>query len=176
MTDTEVTTDLNSNENEAPEVVAKADTTKQPIVARELLRSDAGTVDAGTVTMDRSGAESISAERVTMERSGSRTLEAKSVQMANSGVVMLNSDHTVLQGGSALFVKSRDARIVKSKAVALIAENAIVEGELKTLVHVGPASGNVKTFVDAKGAGALGVGLAVVLLLFGRLFRRKVAD
>ncbi|MBA2278136.1 MAG: hypothetical protein H0W06_10270, partial [Chloroflexia bacterium] len=62
---------------EEPTAVVKSDTTKTPMPARELLRQDAGDLDADQVTMERSGAESIKAQRVSMDRSGAKVLETR---------------------------------------------------------------------------------------------------
>ncbi len=161
-----------TNGTAPPDIVVKSDTTKEPGIGKELLRSDAGTVEATTVTMDRSGAESITADRVTMDHSGSRTLESKSAQLTNSGVVVLNSERAVMQGGSALLIKAAAARIIKSKALAIVSDNTTVEGELKTILHIGPVSGDLRPVLDTKGAAGLGAGLGIALLL-ARVWRRR---
>jgi hypothetical protein len=158
----------------APEFVAKTDTTKSPVEANELLRADAGDVQATTVTMDRSGAETVTAQRVTMERSGAKTLEARSAQLVNSGVVFLKSERAVLQGGSALFVSAGEARLVKSRAIAVIADRLTAEGELKTLLHIGSSDGCIRPVLDGKGALRFGAAFGFVVLVFGSLVRRLV--
>ncbi|MEA2528193.1 MAG: hypothetical protein QOF73_5420 [Thermomicrobiales bacterium] len=158
----------------APEFVEKADTTKSPVGARELLRSDAGDVSATTVSMDRSGAESIRAERVTMDHSGAKTLEAKSAQLVYSGVMLLKTERAVMQGGSAVVVSASEARLVKSRVLAVIADRQTAEGELKTLVHVGSSDGCIRPVFDGKGALGFGAGVGLVVLVFGRLLGRLV--
>ncbi len=157
----------------APHVfVAKSDTTKSAAEAHELLRSDAGDVKATTVSMDRSGAESITAERVTMDHSGAKSLEARSAQLTNSGVVLLKSERAVMQNGSAVFVSAGEARLVKSSALAVFAGNLTTEGDLKTLLHVGPSEGCVRPVLDGKGAVGFGAAFGLVVLVLGRLIKR----
>jgi hypothetical protein len=155
-----------------PEFVAKSDTTKSAAEANELLRADAGDVKATTVSMDRSGAESITAERVTMDHSGAKSLEAKSAQLTNSGAAFLKAERAVIQNGSAVFVSANEARLVKSSAVAVFAGNLTAEGDLKTLLHVGPSEGCIRPVFDAKSAVGLGAGFGLVVLVLGRLLRR----
>ena len=154
------------------EFVAKSDTTKSAAEASELLRADAGDVNATTVSMDRSGAESITAERVTMDHSGAKSLDARSAQLTNSGVVFLKSERAVIQNGSAVIVSAGEARFVKSSALAVFAGNVSAEGDLKTLLHVGPSEGCVRPVLDGKGAVGLGAAFGLVVLVLGRLIRR----
>jgi hypothetical protein len=156
----------------APTFVAKTETTKSPVEASELLRADAGDVNATTVSMDRSGAEAISAQRVIMDRSGAKSLNARSAQLTNSGVVFLKSERAVLQGGSAVVVSAAEARLVKSTAVAVVAGRAVVEGEVKALVHVGASDGCLRPVFDGKGAVGFGAAFGLVVLVLGRLLRQ----
>ncbi len=158
-----------------PEFVAKTDTTKSPVNAHELLRSDAGDLSATTLSMDRSGAESITAERVTMDHSGAKTLEAKSAQLVDSGVMLLKSERAVMQGGSALVVSASEARLVKSRAIAVVADRVTAEGELKTLLHVGSSDGCIRPVLDGRGALGFGAGFGLAVVMFGRLLRRLFA-
>ncbi|HEY7035972.1 MAG TPA: hypothetical protein VH482_31855 [Thermomicrobiales bacterium] len=174
-TTTPDTSDQNGTEpadGAAPAFVAKTDTTKSPIEANELLRADAGDVQATTVTMDRSGAESVTAQRVTMERSGAKTLEARSAQLVNSGVAILKSEQAVLQGGSAVLVSAKEARLVKSRAAVVVAERLTGEGELKALLHVGSSDGCIRPVLDGRSALGLGAAFGLVVLVFGRLVKR----
>lgn len=157
----------------AAPIVGKSCAYRSPEEAVELLRADAGDIQATTVTLDRSGAEKIEAERVTLDRSGARDIQARSAQLDRSGVALLKSERTVLQQSSAVAVMTSEARLVRTKAVAVVSGNTAVEGNLRTLVHVGPVSGGtVRTLVDPAGAIGFGAALGLVLLLFGRLFRR----
>jgi len=156
----------------AAPVIAKADTTRSPHPASELLRADAGDVSAATVTMDRSGAERIDAQRVIMDRSGAQRLDARSAQLDRSGVVLLKSDRAVLHKGSALVVTASEARLVRSRALAVVSGKTVVEGRVNTLVHVGPAEGDVRPVFDTAGAIGFGAALGFAALLIGRLVRR----
>src|SRR5437763_13964376 len=68
-------------------VVGKAGPENRPAAATELLRIEAGDVNAGTVTMERAGAEQVTAQRVVMTNSGARTVAARSVQIDRSGIL-----------------------------------------------------------------------------------------
>jgi hypothetical protein len=158
----------------APLIVAKSDTTKSPVEANELLRADAGDVQATTVTMDRSGAETVTAQRVTMERSGAKTLDARSAQLVNSGVAILKSERAVMQGGSAVLVSTAEARLVNSRAVVVVADRLTGEGELKALLHIGSSDGCIRPVLDGRGALGFGAAFGLVMLVFGGLVRRFV--
>jgi hypothetical protein len=145
---------------------------KTPTPASELLRSDAGDVEATTVTMDRSGAEQVTAERVVMTKSGARTVEARSVQMDDSGAMSVQAEQAVLQSGSALAIIAEEARVVNSKVGVVSAGTATFEPGSRIVLFAGNAEGEVRTVVDAAGAAAFGAALGVVLLLLGRLIRR----
>jgi hypothetical protein len=171
MSETQATHEPGTNGAHPPQAVAKETAYRAPHEASELLRSDAGDVNATTVTMDRSGAEQITSERVSLERSGAKSITTKSAQLERSGVLNLTSDNTVLHNSTATVVTTREARIVKSNILFFRADNAKVEGELKTLVHVGQACDNVKPVFDTQGALRFGAALGAMLLLGGRLLR-----
>ena len=154
-----------------PRTILKASTTKAPTEASELLRADAGDVEATTVAMERSGADRVTGQRVIMHRSGARRLEARSAQLDRSGVVSLRGEHVVLHAGSAVGVVADEVRLVKSRAVVLVG-NATVEEGARVLVHVGPAAGGGRPTVDAAGAAGFGAAFGLVVLLFGSLVRR----
>lgn len=154
-----------------PTVVDKDAAYRATSEGTELIRTDAGDVSAGTVTMDRSGAEHVTAERVRLERSGAKAIQAKSAQLERSGTLNLSAEHVVLHGSSAANVSAKDVRIVKSNVGILRADSAAVEGRLRALVHVGPACDNAKPVFDGPGALRFGAALGVVLLIGGRLLR-----
>ena len=62
----------------ASEVIVSAGPENRPTIATEILRAEAGDVQATSVTMDHAGAEQVTAERVVMTNSGARTIEARS--------------------------------------------------------------------------------------------------
>ncbi len=157
-----------------PATILKASTTKTPTAASELLRVDAGNVEATTVAMERSGAEKVVAQRVIMTNSGAKTLDARSAQLDRSGVVTLRGEHAVLHGGSAVGVVANEVRLVKSRAAIVTAKSATIEEGARILVYTGPASPEVRPAVDTAGAAAFGAGLGLALLLLGSLVRRIV--
>jgi hypothetical protein len=155
------------------ETVAKAGTTKSPLLASELLHADAGNVEATTVTMDHSGAESISAERVIMDQSDAKRLEARSAQLERSGVLMLKADRAAIHGSSVGVVQANELRLAKSRAVVTVSGGATVEGDLKSVLYIGPVDGNVRTMLTPVTAAGFGAGLGIVFLLAG-IVRRLV--
>lgn len=158
-----------------PEAVDKSSAYHAPVAAPELLRSDAGDVKAGNVTMDRSGADTITADRISMDRSGARKLEAKSAHLENSGAVLLSAENAVFYGGAAIAVKTNQAKIVHSNFVALkAAEQTTIEGEVNALLYAGPADEKIKPVFNRASGAAFGAGFAVTLLVLGRLLRRLV--
>jgi hypothetical protein len=165
--------DAEPEQDPTPAFVDKTTAQHAPQEAAELLRSDAGDLNAQTVTMDRSGAEAITADRVSMDRSGARKLDAKSAHLENSGAVFMDAENVVLYGGAAVFVKTNDAKIVRGSIVALrAAGNTAIEGDVKTVVYAGPADEKIKPVFTVRSAAAFGAGFAAVLLVLGRVLRR----
>lgn len=152
--------------------ILKERATNQPVPASELLRSDAGDVEATTITMDRSGAEQVTAERVVMTKSGARTVEARSAQLDDSGAMTIQAEQVVLQSSSAMAVIAEDARIVNSKVGLVSAGTATFEPGSRVFLFAGTTEGEVRPVMDVAAAAAFGAGLGFVLLLIGRLFRR----
>ena len=157
-----------ADQGATPTTMLKASATKAPVPAAELLRGNAGDIQATTVSMERSGAERITAERAVMDRSGARTLDARSAQLDRSGVVTLKSERAVIQDGSAMVVTAGEVRLVKSK-VAVAAGPLTADGETRILFHVGPVTGGARPLVDASSvAGWVAAAVAAVLLLANR--------
>jgi len=145
MSDTTAGTEDQRRDGAEPESAPKTATFKEspsntPVAATELRQTDAGNIEATTVTMDRSGAEQITAERVVMTQSGVMQMEARSAQLERSGVVNLKSEHVVLQGGTAFSVAADDARLVKSRAIAVVSGQTYLEGDARALLVVGPVA------------------------------------
>jgi hypothetical protein len=154
------------------ETVEKTDTTKSPTLGSELLYADAGNVEATNVTLEHSGADKITAERVTVEHSDVRSLDAKSVQFVNSGALKVQAERAVFQNGGAVVVQADDLRMVKSKAVVVNAGRVTTEGNVQTLLHIGPVEGEIRTIITPQTAIGFGAGLGFVLLVVGGIFRR----
>jgi hypothetical protein len=154
------------------EVIVSAGAEKRPTIATELLRSEAGNVQATTVTMERAGAEQVSAERVVMTNSGARTVEARSAQVDRSGILAVRSDKAVFSNSTAIAIATEEARIVRSRVLLLKADRATIEAGARVAIYAGPADENVRPLADVRGAAAFGAGLGAVLLLLGSLLRR----
>jgi hypothetical protein len=107
-----------------------------------------------------------------MDRSGAKSLAARSAHLTNSGVLVLKSDHAVLQGGSAVVVSAAEARLVKSRAVAVVADRLTAEGELRTLLHIGASDNCIRPVFDGRSAAGFGAAFGIVVLILGRLVRR----
>ena len=156
----------------ASEVIVSAGPENRPTIATEILRAEAGDVQATSVTMDHAGAEQVTAERVVMTNSGARTIEARSAQVDGSGILAMRSDKAVFSNSTAIAIATEEARIVRSRILMLKADRATIEAGAKIAVYAGPADEKVQPLVDARGAAAFGAGLGVVLLLLGSLLRR----
>jgi hypothetical protein len=156
----------------ASEVIVSAGPENRPTIATEILRAEAGDVQATTVTMDHAGAEQVTAERVVMTNSGARTIEARSAQVDGSGILAMRSDKAVFSNSTAIAVATEEARIVRSRVLMLKAGRATIEAGAKIAVYAGPTDEKVQPLVDTRGAAAFGAGLGAVLLLLGSLLRR----
>lgn len=161
-----------SGNGDLPTTIVKDPAYKTPAPASELLRSDAGDVDATTVTMDRSGAEQVTAERVVMTKSGAKSVEARSVQLDDSGAMSVQAEQAVLQSSSAMAIIAEEARIVNSRVGVMSAGTATFEPGAGVVIFAGNAEGDVRAVVNAAGAAAFGAAFAFVLLIVGRLLRR----
>ena len=158
----------------ASEVIVSAGPENRPTVATEILRAEAGDVQATMVTMDRAGAEQVTAERVVMTNSGARTVEARSAQVDRSGILAVRSEKAVFSNSTAIAIATEEARIVRSRVLMLKADRATIEAGAKVAIYAGPADERVQPLADVRGAAAFGVGLGAVLLLLGSLLRRIV--
>ena len=156
----------------ASEIVVSAGPENRPTLATEILRAEAGDVDATTVAMDRAGAEQVTAQRVVMTNSGARTVEARSAQVDRSGILAVRSDKAVFSNSTAIAISTDEARIVRSRVFALKADRATIESGAKIAIYAGPADEQIRPLADVRGAAAFGAGLGVVLLLLGSLLRR----
>ena len=156
----------------ASEIIVSAGPENRPTFAAEILRAEAGDVDATTVSMDRAGAEQVTAERVVMTNSGARTVQARSAQVDRSGILAVRSDKAVFSNSTAIAISTDEARIVRSRVFAIKADRATIEPGARVAIYAGPADENIRPLADVRGAAAFGAGLGVVLLLLGSLLRR----
>jgi hypothetical protein len=156
----------------ASEAIVSAGPENRPTVATEILRAEAGDVQATTVTMDRADAEQVTADRVVMTNSGARTVEARSAQVDRSGILAVRSDKAVFSNSTAIAIATKEARIVRSRVFALKADRATIEPGVKVAIYAGPADENMRPLTDIRGAAAFGAGLGAVLLMLGSLLRR----
>jgi hypothetical protein len=156
----------------ASEIIVSANPENRPTLATEILRAEAGDVNATTVSMERAGAEQVTAERVVMNNSGARTVQARSAQVDRSGILAVRSDKAVFSNSTAIAISTDEARIVRSRVFALKANRATIESGAKIAIYAGPADENIRPLADVRGAVAFGAGLGVVLLLLVALLRR----
>jgi hypothetical protein len=154
------------------EFIVSAGPENRPTVATEILRAEAGDVDATTVSMDRSGAEQVTAQRVVMTNSGARTVEARSAQVDRSGILAVQSDKAVFSNSTAIAIVTQEARIVRSRVFALKADQATIEAGARVAIYAGPADETIRPLVDSRGAAAFGAGLGLALVVLGSLLRR----
>jgi hypothetical protein len=156
----------------ASEVVVSAGPENRPTIATEILRAEAGDVDAAMVSMDRAGAERVTAERVVMTNSGARTVEARSAQVDRSGILAVRSEKAVFSNSTAIAIATDEVRIVRSQVFALKADRATIESGARVAIYAGPVDENVRPLADVRTAAAFGAGLGAVMLLLGSLLRR----
>jgi hypothetical protein len=156
----------------ASEVIVSAGPENHPTIATEILRAEAGDVQATTVTLDHAGAEQVTAERIVMINSGARTVGARSAQVDRSGILTVRSDKAVFSNSTAIAIATEEARIVRSRVVMLKADRATIEAGAKVVIYAGPSSENMRPLADVRGAAAFGAGLGAVLLLLGPFLRR----
>jgi hypothetical protein len=146
----------------------RSESTKSPVGATELLRSDAGDVQGTTVRMERSGADHVTAERVTMDRSGAKNLEARSAQLDRSGVLRLKADHAVVHQGSIGIASAKEARIVRSKVLVLRSDTTHMEPGARVLLQIGgrrSAAGSMTDAAAATSVTRMGVTIAAAVVL-----------
>ena len=154
------------------EIIVSAGAEKRPTVATEILRAEAGNVDATTVSMERAGAEQVTAARVVMTNSGARTVEARSAQVDRSGILAVRSDKAVFSNSTAIAIATQEARIVRSRVFALKADQATIESGARVAIYAGPMDESIRPLADIRAAAAFGAGLGAVLLVLGSLLRR----
>lgn len=146
----------------------------RPTPTTELLRTEAGDVEADRVAMERAGAEHVAAERVVMTNSGARSVDAKSAQIDRSGILMVTSEKAVLYNSTTVAAAIDEARIVRGKVLALRANAVTIEGDARIGIVAGPVSGGTQPMIDHRGAAAFGAACGAVLVLLGTLIRRIV--
>jgi hypothetical protein len=156
----------------ASEVIVSAGAENRPTVASEILRAEAGDVQATMVAMERAGAEHVSAERVVMTNSGARTVGARSAQVDRSGILAMRSDKAVFSNSTAIAIATEEARIVRSRVFILKADRATIESGAKVAIYAGPVDEKIQPLADVRAAAAFGAGLGAALLLLGSLLRR----
>lgn len=163
-----------ARDNAGSQVIVKSGPENRPTLATELLRTEAGDVQADAVTMERAGAEHVTAQRAIITNSGARTIDARSAQIDRSGILALNSEKAVLYNSSAVLAATGEARIVRGRVFALKADNAVIEGDAKIGIYAGPAAEHVRPLLDARGAAAFGAAFGAVVLFIGSLLRRAM--
>jgi hypothetical protein len=154
------------------EVIVAEGPEHRPTAASEMLRAEAGVVQAESVTMERSGAETITAERLVMTNSGARDLNARSAQVDRSGILVVQSEKAVFQNSTILAAATTEARLVRGNVLFLKAGDILVEGPAKIGVLAGPGCNAVRPLVDLRGAAVFGAVAGAVAFLLGAATRR----
>lgn len=153
---------------------------------------DLGAVNALQVNLDHSGAEYIHAQKSFLTNSGARRVTSESSKLTNSGVLNLQSDSADFRNSSAINANVGQLTVNEGTIVFATAENATftggarpavlqartveAQGDINAFAILGGelnASGNIHTTFSPAAAAAFGTALGAVLLLFGRVFRRK---
>src|SRR6478735_8585025 len=116
--------------------------------------------------------DSINATSVTMSQAAAKKIDARSAQLDHSSVFRLKAENAVLNRSAATFVDAKEARLVNVNAFVVRGNTNAVEGDLKTVLHIGEASGNVHAILDKNGAMWLGAGFGAATIVLGFLARK----
>lgn len=133
-----------------------------------------GTVNATSVTIKQSTVDQITTERATVGQTSIKQLDTRSGQFDHSSVFRMKAENVVLNQSAASFVDADEVRLVKCNAIVVRGATNAVEGDLKTVIHIGEATGNVHTIFDREGALRFGMGLGAALVALGALVRKIV--
>jgi hypothetical protein len=132
----------------------------------------AGDVHATEVDIRQSSVGSVTAERASIAQSSIKHLETTSAQLEQASAFRINAEHVVINQAAATFVTANDIRLVKSNAVIVRGTTNAVEGDLKTVIFNGSATGNVHMIFDRDGALRFGAGLGAALVGLGVIARK----
>jgi hypothetical protein len=142
--------------------------------SQDVAHARVGTVSANSVNIKQSTVDQVTTERATVGQSSIKQLETRSGQFEQSSVFRMKSENAVLTQSAASFVDADEVRLVKCNALVVRGETNAVEGDLKTVIHIGPATGNVHTIFDRDGALRFGMGLGATLVALGAVVRRII--
>jgi hypothetical protein len=142
--------------------------------AQTISNAKVGAVNATSVTVRQSSVDQITTERASVAQSSVKQLDTRSAQFEQSSIFRMKAENAVLTQSAASFVDAGEARLVKCNALVVRGTTNAVEGDLKTLIHIGAATGNVHTIFDRDGALRFGVGLGASLVALGALVRRLI--
>jgi len=131
-------------------------------------------INATSVDVRQSAVDQITTERATIHQSSVKQLDTRSAQFEQASVFRMKAENAVLTQSAATFVDADEARLVKCNAIVVRGQTNAVEGDLKTVIHIGPATGNVHAIFDRDGALRFGVGLGAALVALGTLVRKIV--
>ena len=131
-------------------------------------------INATSVTMSQAAARQITTERLSMTHASAKKIDARSAQLDHSSVFRLKAENAVLNRSAATFVDANEARLVNVNAVVIRGNTNAVEGDLKTVLHIGAASGNVHAILDTNSAISLGAAFGAAIVVFGFLARKLV--
>jgi hypothetical protein len=142
--------------------------------SRTVSNAKVGEITATSVDIRQSSADHITTERATIHQSSVKQLDARSAQLDQSSVFRMKAENVVLTQSAATFVGADEARLVNCNAIVVRGGTNAVEGDLKTVIHIGEATGNVHTIFDRDGALRFGLGFGAALVALGTLVRKIV--
>ena len=131
-------------------------------------------INATSVTMSQAAARQITTERISMTQASAKKIDARSAQLDHSSVFRLKAENAVLNRSPATFVDANEARLVNVNAFVVRGNTNAVEGDLKTVLHIGDASGNVHAILDKNSAMWLGAAFGAAIVVLGFLARKFV--
>jgi hypothetical protein len=88
--------------------------------------------------------------------------------------MVLEGDHVVLQSSSAVGIRAREVRLVKSNALVVASGAATVEEGSRILVYLGSPAPSIRPTFDTVSVAVFGAAVGTVLVLLGGLVRRLV--
>lgn len=150
-------------------------TSEETSTKQSVKHASIGDVSGTEIEIRQSSVGSVTSERASITQSSVKQLDTRSAQIDQSSVLKLNADHAVINQGAATFVTAGDIRLVKSNALVVRGKTNVVEGDLKTVIFAGEATGNVHMIFDRESAlrfgAGLGAALVALIVIVRKIFR-----
>lgn len=158
----------------------------------QLRDSDASSVHALQVNMERSGADYVQSQRSFLTNSGAREIHADTAKLTQSGVLTLHGDSVEMKQSSSVIANAKELTAHESRLGIASAETVHLhnhsnvgmltagevtsEGDVQAFLMIAGnvnAGGKITTTIDGATAGIAAAVFALALVLFGKLLGRK---